>query len=128
MVNIREFCFMKNADYWMLAILCTNVFIQRTTAQSDIPKIEIGAHCIALRYGEYDRTDTRGGGKLTVDLNRHLALEGELNFFRERRLFNGILNSKRRQELSGVKAGWHQQIWYFCQSAPWFHSLQRTSV
>jgi hypothetical protein len=35
---------MKNAGYWMLAILCTSVFIQQATAQSDIPKIEIGAH------------------------------------------------------------------------------------
>jgi hypothetical protein len=114
----------KNAGIWMLVILWTGAFTQQAIAQSDIPKMEIGAHYTALRYGEYDRMDTGGGGRVTVNIHWNLALEGELNFFPERHLFDGILNSRRMQGIFGAKAGWRShRFGVFAKVRPGFIRL-----
>lgn len=101
-----------------LSVVCQNVF-----AQSETPKVEIGAHYTVLRLKsrsplnnpvfqivdpDYVATDHGFGGRLTFNLTDHIGLEGELNYFPEERANFAeplYINSQRLQGLFGVKAG-----------------------
>lgn len=77
-------------------------------AQSDVPAIEIGTHYTILRYSEFDVTDSGVGSRLTINFTNSLGIEGEFNFFPEkRRHFTEpfYINSRRYQAVFGVKYG-----------------------
>jgi hypothetical protein len=81
----------------MMLPLVTDGQIAR--AQSNAPRFEIGGQFAAIRADNSpgstffqgrpgDRLDLGGGGRFTVNLNRHIALESEVNFFREKVTFD----------------------------------------
>jgi hypothetical protein len=75
------------------------------SAQSNEPKIEVGAQFSALGGAAgsliYDPYSVGGGGRLTYNLTKSLALEGELNYLPSA----GFNNISRFQGQFGVKSG-----------------------
>jgi hypothetical protein len=106
-----------------VAILLILIPTSNALAQSETPKVEIGAQYTLLRLKsrsplnnpifqivdpDYVATDHGFGGRLTFNLTDHIGLESELNYFPEERAnFSEPLyiNSRRLQGLFGVKAG-----------------------
>jgi len=81
---------------------------QSVFAQSDLPRVEVGAHYTLLRFGEFDTTDSGVGGRLTFNLTNSFAVEGEFNFFPEKRrhfIEPFYINSQRYQGVFGAKYG-----------------------
>ncbi len=87
-------------------------------AQSETPKFEVGAQFSLVRFGDLDLdhgiTEPGFGGRFTYNINSHLAVEAEMNFFpRERRVekqifgFGGevLQGGRKTQGLFGIKAG-----------------------
>jgi len=59
-------------------------------AQSETPKVEVGARCSLLRLRDFDVSDLSVGGRITYNLTDNIGLEGELNFFFPRDHLNNI--------------------------------------
>ena len=81
---------------------------QNAQAQSETPKVEVGAHYTLLRLRDFDTTDSGVGGRMTFNITDGFALEGELNVFPEKRINFAnpfYLDSRRTQGLFGVKYG-----------------------
>jgi hypothetical protein len=57
---------------------------QLTSAQSNTPKFEIGAQFSTIRFSDLDITEPGFGGRFTYNVNSHVGLEVEMNFFREK--------------------------------------------
>jgi len=88
-----------------LCILLTLVFHESVSAQSaksEMPKIEVGAQISGLAGGSFgDQEGVGGGGRVTFNLTKSFALEGELNYFPSA----GFNNVRRFQGQFGVKSG-----------------------
>jgi hypothetical protein len=86
-------------------LLFTLIARESAMAQSEERKIEVGAQFSVLGGGADFLFDTAksigGGGRVTIDLTKHLALEGELNYFPSA----GFYNARRFQGQFGVKSG-----------------------
>jgi hypothetical protein len=87
---------------------------QNAQAQSETPKVEIGTHYTLLRLRDFDTTDNGVGTRVTFNLADSFGIEGEVNFFPERRdnlaFFSPLyLDSRRTQALFGVKYGMRSQ-------------------
>jgi hypothetical protein len=83
---------------------------QNAQAQSETPKVEFGAQYTLLRLRDFDTTDSGVGGRLTLNVTDGFGIEGEVNFFPQRRdnfafVRPLYLNSRRTQGLFGVKYG-----------------------
>jgi hypothetical protein len=92
------------------SVLLMMVPAQNAQAQSETPKVEIGAHYTLLRLRDFDTTDSGVGGRLTLNLADSFGLEGEINFFPQKRdnfafVRPLYLDSRRTQGLFGVKTG-----------------------
>lgn len=92
----------------LLAVITALSFLvlshQPTCAQSDPPKLELGAQFSVIRLTDLDTTEPGVGGRVTYNLNRHLSVEGEFNFFpREKTFFSG---GQKIEGLFGAKYGW----------------------
>ena len=85
-------------------------------AQSDPPKLEVGAQFATLRLSEFDKVDTGVGGRISYDFTEHIAVEGEVNFFFPTDRFDAFLalsssairiatGSHRIEGLFGLKVG-----------------------
>src|SRR5262249_2575855 len=90
-------------------------------AQSEESKMEVGVQFTALRNGfSYyfgDASSLGGGGRFTYNLNRYIALEGEMNYFPD----SGFYNVRRLQGLYGVKSGVRfKQVGFFGKLRPGF--------
>jgi hypothetical protein len=101
---------MRKMFFFVLAAAALLLMVpaQSAQAQSEAPKVEIGAHYTLLRLRDFDTTDNGVGGRITLNLNDSFGLEGELNFFPQERVnFANLssLDSKRTQGLFGVKTG-----------------------
>jgi outer membrane protein with beta-barrel domain len=94
-------CF-KFAVTFCFLFLLTLIPQKSVLAQQEIPKFEVGAQFSVLgrRAGD-DATSIGGGVRLTFNLNRYLALEGELNYFPSA----GFNDVRRFQGQFGVKSG-----------------------
>src|SRR5713226_9738197 len=81
---------------------------QRVSAQSKTPKFEVGTQFSLIRFSDLDITEPGFGGRFTYNINDHLAVEAEGNFF-SRKLkdsFGETLQGGRKtQGLFGVKLG-----------------------
>jgi hypothetical protein len=88
----------KSAVTFCVLLLLTLVPHESVIAQSEEPKIEVG-----VQVSVVGRRTTRigGGGRLTFDLTRNLALEGELNYFPSA----GFNNVRLLQGQFGLKSG-----------------------
>jgi hypothetical protein len=97
------------------AALLMMVSAQNAQAQSEAPKVEIGAHYTFLKFRDLiidgDGVEDSGvGGRVTFNLTDSFGIEGELNFFPQKRsnsltAFPLFIDSTRTQGLFGVKTG-----------------------
>ena len=59
-----------------------SLFVPRAAAaQSAADRVEVGVNLSVLRLSDFDATNAGLGGRLSFDLTRWAALEGEINFF-----------------------------------------------
>jgi len=92
----------KSAVTFCVLLLLTLVLHGPVIAQSEESKIEVGAQFSVIGKGAGGvATDIGGGGRLTFNLTKYLALEGELNYFPSA----GFDNVRRFQGQFGVKSG-----------------------
>ncbi len=98
---------------------------QAALAQSEESKVEVGMHFTTLRLTEFDKTDPGVGGRVAFNLNKYLAIEGELNFLPR----DLIISDNRTLGLFGVKAGWRSdRFGVFGKARPGFVHFSRTEV
>jgi hypothetical protein len=98
---------------------------QTTLAQSDEPKIDVGIHFTTLRLTEFNTSDPGVGGRIGFNLNKRIALEGEIDFL----LRDLILSDKLTQGLFGVKAGWRaRKLGVFGKARPGFVHFNETLI
>jgi hypothetical protein len=92
------------------AALLLMVPAQNAQAQTETPKVEIGAQYTLLRFRDFDVTDNGVGGRVTFNLSDNIGVEGELNVFPQKRtnaltVSSLFVDSTRTQGLFGVKTG-----------------------
>ncbi|MGH9769975.1 MAG: outer membrane beta-barrel protein [Blastocatellia bacterium] len=94
--------FTINFCVFLLFTLIPHKFV---IAQSEESKVEVGVQFSVLGRGTGlffdDATSIGGGGRLTFNLTRYMALEGELNYFPAA----GFNDVRRFQGQFGVKSG-----------------------
>src|SRR5215475_8750791 len=101
----KMFFFVLTAAALLLMVPAQNAQAQ---SQSETPKVEIGAHYTLLRLRDFDTTDNGVGTRVTFNLADSFGIEGELNFFPQKRINFANLSSpdsRRTQGLFGVKYG-----------------------
>src|SRR5262249_62086579 len=92
----------KSAVTFCVLLLLTLVLRGSVIAQSEESKLEVGAQFSVIgRSAGGVATSIGGGARLTFNLTRYLALEGELNYFPSA----GFDNVRRFQGQFGVKGG-----------------------
>src|SRR5215510_1511748 len=92
----------KSAVTFCALLLLTLVLHGPVIAQSEESKFEVGAQFSVIGSGASGvATNIGGGGRLTFNLTRYLALEGELNYFPSA----GFNDVRRFQGQFGVKSG-----------------------
>lgn len=95
----------KSAVIFCASLLFTLVFHASVSAQSEASKVEVGVQFSVTEAGGsywFGRvTSVGGGGRVTFNLMRNLALEGELNYFPSA----GFDNVRKFQGQFGVKSG-----------------------
>ena len=105
---------MRKMFFFVLAAAALWLMVpaQNAQAQSETPKVEIGAHYTLLRFRDFDITDNGVGGRITFNLSDNIGLEGELNYFGQKRssdspltTFPLFVDSSRTQGLFGAKTG-----------------------
>lgn len=125
-------------------MLSLSILSQNAYAQSETPKIEVGAQYSLLRLGlrkapniqppgangssvlalDSRVTDSGFGGRVTFNFTDYLSVEGEINFFPEERVNYAepfYINSRRTQGLFGVKAGARsEKLGVFAKARPGF--------
>src|SRR5262245_27172113 len=83
-------------------LLLTLIPYESVMAQSEESKVEVGAQFSVIGRGTNgEPTSIGGGGRLTFNLTKYLALEGELNYFPSA----GFNDVRRFQGQFGVKSG-----------------------
>src|SRR5262245_11441413 len=94
--------FTINFGVFLLFMLIPQEFV---LAQSEEPKIEVGAQFSVLGRGTgpfFDSaTGVGGGGRMTFNVTKYMALEGEMNYFPA----TGFYDVRRLQGQFGVKSG-----------------------
>ncbi len=81
-------------------------------AQSETPKFEVGTQFSVIRFSDLEITEPGFGGRFTYNVNDHLAVEAEVNFFpREvKDSFGETLQGGRKtQGLFGVQTITHRK-------------------
>lgn len=117
---------------------------QITQAQSNTPRFEIGGQFSAIRADNFPgstfgtgtrdvRTDLGGGGRFSINLNRYIALESEVNFFKEKFTLNSptrpTFEATKIEGLFGAKAGIRgRRIGLFGKVRPGFMHFDRDSA
>jgi hypothetical protein len=103
---------MRKMFFFVLAAAALLLMVpaQNAQAQSETPKVEIGAHYTLLRFRDFGVTDSGVGGRVTFNLTDSVGIEGELNVFPQKRsndltVFPLFIDSTRTQGLFGVKTG-----------------------
>src|SRR5215510_3596552 len=92
----------KSAITFCVLLLLTLIPHKPVIAQQEEPKLEVGGQFSVMgRSAGGDATSIGGGGRLTFNLTRYLALEGELNYFPS----TGFIDLRRFQGQFGVKSG-----------------------
>jgi hypothetical protein len=91
----------KSAVTFCVLLLLTLVPHESVIAQTEESKFEVGAQFSVIGRGVGDTTSIGGGGRLTFNLTKYLALEGELNYFPSA----GFNDVRSFQGQFGVKSG-----------------------
>ena len=120
-----------------LLILAYSLLVcnQNASAQSDTPKVEVGAQFTVLHLSYHyqgregstiftDNTWKGFGGRLTYNLTSHVAIEGEITKFKTDEFSPPTFDNDAQPEvqgLFGVKAGWRgQRVGVFGKVRPGF--------
>ena len=74
-------------------------------AQSDVPKLEFGAQYTLLQHSVGDTTDSGVGGRIGFNFTKHVGIEGEINFFPQKRRTGIYIDRQEAEGLFGVKVG-----------------------
>lgn len=122
-----------------LTVLVTAISTASAFAQSTPARFELGAHLSTLRLADVSNTNLGLGGRLTFDLSRWLAIEGELAVFTDdaMTLVQGPANEgleleyrRRRVEgLFGPKIGWRtERFGVFGKARPGFARLSDRGI
>src|SRR5215467_4755570 len=103
----KMFLFVLAAAALLLMVPAQNAQAQR---RSETPKVEVGAQYTLLRFRDFSVTDSGVGGRVTYNVTDNIGIEGELNFFPQKRsnsltVFPLFVDSTRTQGLFGVKTG-----------------------
>jgi hypothetical protein len=104
-------------------LLLTLVLQGSVSAQSEERKLELGVQVSGLQGNGFgDRDTVGGGGRVTYNLTKHIALEGEMNY-----LTSGSSNDYNRlQGQFGVKAGQrYKRFGIFGKVRPGFINTRR---
>jgi hypothetical protein len=109
--------------------------VRDAPAQTSGERFEVAANLNMLRLSDFSNIRTGLGGRLTVDLTPHLALEGELAFYPKDRI-EGVLTEtsagpyrvvgdrRRTDALFGVKVGTRgERLGLFAKARPGFTRL-----
>jgi len=103
---------MRKMFFFVLAAAALLLMVpaQNAQAQTETPKVEIGAQYTLLRFRDFDITDNGVGGRVTFNLSDNIGVEGELNYFPQKRsndltISSLFIDSTRTQGLFGVKTG-----------------------
>jgi len=110
---------MRKMFFFVLAAAALLLMVPAQNAQaqgrSETPKVEVGAQYTLLRFRDLfvdgdGVTDSGVGGRVTFNLSDNIGIEGELNFFPQKRsnsltVFPLFVDSTRTQGLFGVKTG-----------------------
>lgn len=121
----------KNALCSCLAVISLLFFTsQKAQAQSSDPKVEVGAQFSLIRFRDlqtfdqnrilfprkFDKTNAGLGGRVSYNLTRMIAVEGEINFFPDK---DEEAGGQKFQGLVGVKAGVrNEKIGFFAKARP----------
>src|SRR6185295_14080959 len=106
----------KRIFLFICTVVLITAFAQLASAQSDDEKkFEVGGQVSAIRvptfslsssipilFSEERVTNWGFGGRLGYNFNRHVGIEGELNYFPQD---NDLEGGRKLQGLLGVKAG-----------------------
>jgi hypothetical protein len=113
----------KSAVTLCTLLLLTLAFHGSVRAQSEEWKFEVGAQISGLAGGSFgEHHGVGGGGRVTFNLTKSLALEGELNYFPS----TGFDNVRRFQGQFGVKSGFRfNKFGLFGKVRPGFINLKR---
>ena len=103
----KMFLFVLAAAALLLMVPAQNAQAQ---GRSETPKVEVGAQYTLLRFRDFSVTDSGVGGRVTYNVTDNIGIEGELNFFPQKRsnsltVFPLFVDSTRTQGLFGVKTG-----------------------
>jgi hypothetical protein len=104
-------------------LLLTLVLQGSVSAQSEERKLELGVQVSGLQGNGFgDRDTVGGGGRVTYNFTKHIALEGEMNY-----LTSGSSNDYNRlQGQFGVKAGQrYKRFGIFGKVRPGFINTRR---
>jgi hypothetical protein len=105
---VRRRLVQKNFSF---ALSMTAVFLfagsGRVFAQSEPSKVEVGIQFSTVRFGEMRITEPGFGGRFTYNINKHVAVEAEANFFPQepQEYFEELKGGHKTQALFGIKAG-----------------------
>ncbi|HET7696046.1 MAG TPA: outer membrane beta-barrel protein [Vicinamibacterales bacterium] len=108
---------MKTTRLFALALLCACAAgVRHASAQTPGERLEAAANLSMLRLSDVSGARAGLGGRLTFDLTRHVALEGELAFYPKDRIagvltetaagsYRVVSERRRTDALFGVKVG-----------------------
>src|SRR5712692_9524671 len=101
--------FVRKSFSFALSVIAVFLFVgsERVFAQSKTPKFEVGAQFSLIRFSDLEITEPGFGGRFTYNINKHVAVEAEVNLFpRDRQDSNDASKGGHKaQALFGIKAG-----------------------
>ena len=114
---------MQKSFSFALSIIAIFLFAgsESVFAQSETPKVEVAVQFSTIRFGEFRITEPGFGGRFTYNINKHVAVEAEGNFFPQEAqdYLEGLQGGHKTQALFGVKAGTRgQRIGLFFKIRP----------
>jgi hypothetical protein len=80
---------------------------ERVFAQSEPSKVEVGVQFSTIRFGEMSIAEPGFGGRFTYNINKHVAVEAEVNLFPRdpEDYFESLKGGHKTEALFGIKAG-----------------------
>jgi outer membrane protein with beta-barrel domain len=80
---------------------------ERVFAQSEPSKVEVGVQFSTIRFGEMSISEPGFGGRFTYNINKHVAVETEVNLFPRdpEDYVESLKGGHKTQVLFGIKAG-----------------------
>lgn len=103
----------RNTVFLIIALVLLHTANKNSNAQSEKLKFEVGAQFSALRFGELDVTEPGFGGRFAYNINDHVALEAEGNFFPNSQgqdeIYGFLQGGRKTQVLFGTKIGMRRE-------------------